>query len=338
MPKGSIIKANRGPECQSGRRRLRRIRCPDIREQAARLRRLSQMLYEKVKDIKMKKAVCVGINNYPGISNDLKGCVNDANDWADLLEISNFQVEKILDENAVKKNILSALDSLVTNAVPGDEIVFTYSGHGTSVIDTSGDEPDGYDEALYVYDGVLLDDALRAVFQKAKPDVHIVVISDSCFSGTVTRALISEAGKPRYVKTDDIPANAKLIKPFLSEDDMIEILLSGCSDSEYSYDANINNRWNGAMSAYAILEIRKGQTYNEFYEKLRGFLPSEQYPQTPQLEGTDLNKNRTVFAANTGPLPGPGPEPDTDNGNWLSKYWWVIVLAVIAIIILWRLS
>ena len=42
-------------------------------------------LLENQQGAKMKKAVCIGINNYPGIFNDLKGCVNDANDWADLL-------------------------------------------------------------------------------------------------------------------------------------------------------------------------------------------------------------------------------------------------------------
>lgn len=35
-----------------------------------------------------KKALCVGINNYPfGDENDLKGCLNDANDWAALLKL-----------------------------------------------------------------------------------------------------------------------------------------------------------------------------------------------------------------------------------------------------------
>lgn len=31
------------------------------------------------------KALCVGINDYPGSGNDLKGCVNDAKAWAELL-------------------------------------------------------------------------------------------------------------------------------------------------------------------------------------------------------------------------------------------------------------
>ena len=285
----------------------------------------------------MKKAICVGINNYPGFANDLKGCVNDANDWAALLEFSGFQIDKILDNQATKQNILSKLDNLVTNAAADDEIVFTYSGHGTSVADKSGDEEDAYDEALYVYDGILLDDELRTILQKAKSDVHIIVISDSCFSGTVTRVLSSNLGKPRYIKTEEIAASAKLKKRFLSEEDMIEILISGCSDSEYSYDANINGRWNGAMSAFALSVIRKGQTYNEFYKKLREILPSSQYPQTPQLEGSDANKNRTVFATNTNPLPSPEPEPGNGVGSWLSKYWWVIVLIIIAAIVLWRL-
>ena len=291
----------------------------------------------------MKKALCVGINNYFGIFNDLKGCVNDANDWANLLAFSGFQVEKILDKQATRKNILNALEGLVTSAGSGDQIVFTYSGHGTSVADKSGDEIDSYDEALYVYDGVLLDDELRAILQKLNPGVHMVVISDSCFSGSVTRVSPMATGLnmataiPRYVKTDDIPESAKLSKRLLAEEEMIEILLSGCSDMEYSYDAEINGRWNGAMSAYALSVIRKGQTYNELYALLRGILPSTEYPQTPQLEGSEENKNGTIFAENTEPLPPAEPEPEKDFWDWLSKYWWIIALAVIVGIILWRI-
>ena len=39
----------------------------------------------------MKKAICIGINNYPGISNDLNGCVNDAKDWSALLQGMGFE-------------------------------------------------------------------------------------------------------------------------------------------------------------------------------------------------------------------------------------------------------
>jgi len=49
----------------------------------------------------MKRAICVGINNYPGTVNDLEGCVNDAEDWERyLLEIGFDEVTTILDKSA----------------------------------------------------------------------------------------------------------------------------------------------------------------------------------------------------------------------------------------------
>ncbi|MBN1479689.1 caspase family protein [candidate division KSB1 bacterium] len=284
----------------------------------------------------MKKALCVGINDYAGFVNDLKGCVNDANDWGTILEYAGFEVDKVFDAQATKSTVLSTFDHLITSAKAGDEIVFTYSGHGTSVADRSGDEIDGYDEALVLRDGTVLDDELRTILQKADPGVHITIVSDSCFSGTVTRALISDTAKPRYVKTEDIPLAATLKKKFLEDADMLELLISGCTDSEYSYDAEINGRWNGAMTAYAVSEMRAGQTYNEFYEKLRQHLPSDDYPQTPQLEGSDANKNRPVFAANTEPLPPSEPVVPGGLWAWLKKYWWVILIVLIVGFVVWR--
>lgn len=285
----------------------------------------------------MKKAICIGINNYPGSANDLQGCVNDANDWANFLRLNGFETKTLLDKKATKNKLLTELENLIKEAEAEDVIVFTYSGHGTNVLDTSGDEDDSYDEALYVYDGVLLDDQLRAVIQKVKPGVHLVIVSDSCFSGTVTR--VAPKGIPRYVKTDEIPANARLKKRLLSEEDMVEILLSGCEDNEYSYDAHINGRWNGAFSANAIKVMKDRLTYNEFYKTVREILPSNDYPQTPQLEGSTENKNRILFETDLLiPLPEPEPEPEPEK-SWFSKYWWIIgIIILICIIIYWILK
>ncbi len=35
---------------------------------------------KKGRKIMSKKALCIGINDYPGTQNDLSGCVNNAND------------------------------------------------------------------------------------------------------------------------------------------------------------------------------------------------------------------------------------------------------------------
>ena len=68
------------------------------------------------------------------------------------------------------------------------------------------------------------------------------------------------------------------------------------------------------MTALAIQVIKQNPnvTYREFFAGLRGLLPSEEYPQSPQLEGSDANKDRKLFeplAVEPGPTPEPTPSP-----------------------------
>ncbi len=261
----------------------------------------------------MKKAVCIGINNYPGTSNDLQGCVNDANDWCALLGDYGFETSLLLDSQATRQNVKTALENLVLSVRQGDVAVFTYSGHGTQVLDLSGDEGDIYDEAIYVYDGTILDDELRDIIDQIDPQASLVVISDSCFSGSVTR-LVPEKARPRFIPVNGMGENRVVRQRFLlPESGMPELLISGCSDKEYSYDAEIDGRYNGAMSAMALRVIRQnpGLTYSGFYAHLREYLPSNDYPQTPQLEGSDAHKGTLLFEpfAST-PVPEPTPSPD----------------------------
>jgi len=260
----------------------------------------------------MKIALCVGINNYPGTSNDLQGCVNDAKDWSALLTGFGFETSLMLDSQATRQNIKVRLNELVASAGEGDVIVFTYSGHGTQVIDISSDDGDTYDEAIYVYDGTILDDDLRVIIGKINPKTTLVVVSDSCFSGTVTR-VIPENTRPRFMPAKNVSGDRLVRQRFLlPEANMPEILLSGCTDSEYSYDAEIDGRYNGAMTAMALKVIKQDPktSYKDFYAGLRLLLPSNEYPQTPQLEGAATHKNTLLFEPfPLTPEPPPEPEP-----------------------------
>lgn len=265
-----------------------------------------------------KRAVCVGINNYPGTSNDLNGCVNDANEWTDLLK-TDFQfgadVQTIIDSDATKGNILQALGDLVTDAGSGDVVVFTYSGHGTWYPDQGeDDEPDNRDEAICACDADILDDEIRGVIRRLDPAARLTVISDSCHSGTVTRARLERtlnagpappehAPRPRYMppvkdvhafRSELIPIRRRFLYP---ESDMQEVLLTGCNATESSWDAYIDGQWNGAMSANAIRLIKSdlSQTYRQLHQKLHPILVSRTNPQHPQLEGSDANKDRPLF-------------------------------------------
>jgi hypothetical protein len=64
---------------------------------------------------------------------------------------------------------IEGFEYLVSRVVgDGPTLIVWYSGHGTYVKDRSGDEADGYDEALCLYDGNLVDDDLNYILRTIK--------------------------------------------------------------------------------------------------------------------------------------------------------------------------
>ena len=270
-----------------------------------------------------KRALCVGINDYPFEGNDLQGCVNDANAWASLLidhyDFDPADVRLLLDSEATKASILAGLDELITGGEAGDVLVFTNSSHGTYLTDESGDEPDRYDEALCPYDcdtSLITDDELRARLDGVKPGVSFTLISDSCHSGTVNKALLDNTPdqrrvrflNPKLLKKSTVrniyalkPAGKKTSRRTKVQD----LLLSGCKSNEYSFDAFIDGAYHGAMTYYALKAITEADyqiTFAELKKKLNADLRAQGYNQHPQLEGKTALKNAQIFAA---------PEPPT---------------------------
>jgi len=78
-----------------------------------------------------KYAYIVGISDYEGTVNDLQYCDDDAVEMKALLQGEGFTVRMDLDRNATADNIDAGLQWLIDQADPGDEIAFSYSGHGT---------------------------------------------------------------------------------------------------------------------------------------------------------------------------------------------------------------
>lgn len=241
-------------------------------------------------------ALCIGINDYPGTSSDLSGCVPDARDFAAALDARGFAVRQLLDSAATKAVLVDELARLVDRTGYGDTAIVTFSGHGTWVADTDGDEADRRDEALCPHDvftaGPLTDDELHGIFTRRRFGARLVLISDSCHSGTVTR-LAAPLGAtlqavrflpPRTYQPDAkaAPAVARAA-PRPSA-----LLLSGCADGEYAYDAWFGGKPNGAFTKAALAALRTlppGATMRDWYAEIRMSLPSQDYPQTPALYG-----------------------------------------------------
>lgn len=268
-----------------------------------------------------KIALCIGINDYPGTDSDLAGCVNDATDWEKALTERGFTVTKLLDAAANGKAMREGIASTIEAAKSGDLVVIQYSGHGSFVPDDDGDEPDNTDECLCPHDlmknGPVTDDELDELFGARDRGVKIVFISDSCHSGTVSKFAPIMTPPTTTEKFSPI-RKVRFLPPgvFLSSEETAKmgvrsrrpasppgrqqaLLMSGCQDTEYSYDAWFEGRANGAFTFVALRALAKLPdlaTYRDWYKAIREILPSSQYPQSPNLYGTSSMKRWKVFS------------------------------------------
>ncbi|WP_100444721.1 caspase family protein [Glycomyces xiaoerkulensis] len=117
----------------------------------------------------------------------LAGCVNDANDMTALARSQGFSTTTLLDRDGRCQNIIDAIGDAARRLRSGDFFLLTYAGHGSQIPDATGDEADDMDETWVGYDRQLMDDELYALWGEFQPGVRILMISDSCHSGTVAR-------------------------------------------------------------------------------------------------------------------------------------------------------
>lgn len=251
----------------------------------------------------MKKLISFALNDYPGSQNDLRGCVNDQlNVCANLQNDFGFHTLMFKNSQVTKKLFRDEVTKLVLDAKSGDIIVIHVSSHGTQLLDKSADEQDGYDEALYLYDGAFSDDEFMAILDDLEEGIFCVFIMDCCFSGTITREINKKARfKPLFSEVDalGLPVERKRrkLKEMGSENEMNHLIISGCSDRQTSADAYIGGSYNGALTYAAMKTLDPGITYKEWHKMILNWLSGKGYSQTPQLEGPDWMKNSSVFGS-----------------------------------------
>jgi len=261
-----------------------------------------------------KRAFFVGVNEYPAAADRLKGCVNDAMGWSELLtdhfDFPRSSIKVITDADATKSAVIAALKRLLARARSGDVLVFGNSSHGSQVPDADGDEK-LMDEVLCPYDAddnVISDDELRELFSAIPAGVRFTAILDNCHSGSGTRAAPG-AGTPyrraRYMEPRHAGAPAGWSPRGKSrggakypESQMRELLLAGCRSDESSYDADLEGKFHGAMTFYALRVIEAANyrlTYGDLTRRVKRRLTAAEFDQHPRLEGKDANKGRQIF-------------------------------------------
>ena len=145
----------------------------------------------------VKRALLVGINDYPNEADRLEGCVNDVFLMSSVLQECGFapgHIRTCLDDRATKEGIVERLEWLVDDAQPGDERVFYYSGHGATVPLVGLDnEPDRLTETLVPWDfdwseeTAITDDQIFGLYSQLPYDMRLIMMFDCCHSGGIHR-------------------------------------------------------------------------------------------------------------------------------------------------------
>jgi len=144
-----------------------------------------------------RRALLIGINEYPTESDRLEGCVNDVYLMSAALQECGFPPEAIrtcLDERATASGIIERLQWLVDDAQPGDERVVYFSGHGATIPEYGeNNEPDRLTETLVPWDfawspeTAVTDDRIYDLYSQLPYDTRLAMIFDCCHSGGIHR-------------------------------------------------------------------------------------------------------------------------------------------------------
>lgn len=212
--------------------------------------------------------VVVGIDDYVGTQNDLSGAVNDAEDIAEALNTAGAKKVTLLTDGAANKAaIKAAFDALVAEAAPGDTIVFSYAGHGGQEKEPEGrgGEIDGLNEnfllADYASDGPgslerIVDDEMFDWLKTADDkNIRVVLVADSCHSGTMYRSAGSKTVRYRTGTFEDPDLAGDLLKlpdpkaAVASEEDFQNVtFIAATQDNKLTPELMIEGEPRGALS------------------------------------------------------------------------------------------
>jgi metacaspase-1 len=248
-------------------------------------------------------------NHYDGWDGALAACEFDANDMESLAQSRGFETTKLLTGEATADAVLNGIDSAAGELESGDIFFITYSGHGGQVPDGDDEEIDSSDETWVAYDRQIVDDELYELWGKFQPGVRIVVLSDSCHSGSVNKGITNAEPDvvPDPVATAENAAQQDPRFRALPRDKMIAtyrankalydgiqkrvagsestesqlgvtaLLISGCKDHQLSRDGFSNGRFTEELKKVWADGGWQGG-YSAFHEAIVSGMPDDQTP------------------------------------------------------------
>ncbi len=243
----------------------------------------------------------IGLNriepiHYAGSAGRLRGSESDALAMQSIAKSMGFVDKILVTKDAIRERVINLITDASRKLLPGDFFFISYSGHGGLLPNLNNDpEPVGYDQTWCLFDAQLVDDELKYFWASFKPGVRILVVTDSCFSGTLLKFHIESVKNskilPPTVLKETYSRNQNFYDRILTQpnvpDERINanvLLLASCRDNQESLDGPFNsvfteqllNVWNtGSFIG----------TYQTFIDEISRSTPSTQIP---QLKGAGI--------------------------------------------------
>jgi hypothetical protein len=271
-----------------------------------------------------QRALLVGVGEYQRSDLNLPGIDLDIERMVDTLKVMGFeenQIRTLADSSATAANVTAEFESWLTDGVGKDDrVVFYFSGHGSFIPDTNGDEADNVDEVLVTHDvqtvsengrysltGVVTDDRIAEMIAGTASE-NILVIVDSCHSGTMTRDIVlankSLTDEPVYEKSfvykgmpvGDDGAFSRDIVAVRSEEAAAApkyVAISAAGDNEKAIGTSRGGVFTIGFTDAIKAGARDGSelTINELRDKAAGYILEKvdaSRAHTPQITGSLL--------------------------------------------------
>lgn len=272
------------------------------------------------------RALLIGIGHYEVAGADLPGVDQDIKMMGEVARKLGFapsQIKSLSHSEATLEAIRDTIESwLIDGTTPSDRVLFYHSGHGTLVPDENGDEADGHDEALLPYDftgglphekgspkpsRVLLDDELGRMLKKI-PAHEVVVLVDSCHSGTMTRSITR---KPRkFYAYAGMPTGppSSLIDKRVERYESVILLSAAKPEQEAQTSRGGALFTKGIYQAVLAAESRRDLTVEELRSEAEAYIHQAvgdrvELRHTPALDGNLALKRLNIFLPTLPPPP-----------------------------------
>jgi hypothetical protein len=252
----------------------------------------------------------VGLNqvdpaHYDGWDGQLAACEFDANDMRAIAESLGYdQSTTLLTAEATAERILSEIERAAGALSGGDLFFVSYSGHGGQVPDRNhdSDETDEMDETWVAFDRQIVDDELYARWAQFAEGVHIVLLSDSCHSGSVAKAIDQDVPSEvvdRETAAKQSPRRRAMpwdvtVTTYREHRDLYDgiqeqvpsagavevpasvLLISGCQDEQLSSDGMANGLFTEKLLNVWDKGDWDGGGYAEFHAAILALMPPDQ--------------------------------------------------------------